>query len=238
MRIMQNDATRGNALPAGELIRKGAEAVLVKGTWLGQEALYKVRLPKAYRIPQIDAKLRIERTVAEARILGALLEAGIPVPGLLDVDAKGGIIVMEFIHGQRIKDMVGALHGKLGPIFEKVGYLVAAIHELNIIHGDLTTSNIIYESKPDSEDISFTFIDFGLARHTTGIEDKSVDIHLFKRVITSTHASMYDAMYPPFMVGYKKFLEEQGRAADFTKISRRLDQIETRGRYIEKSERK
>ncbi len=235
---MQNNAFRGNVLPAGEIIKKGAEAVLVKGMWLDQEALYKVRLPKTYRIPQIDAKLRVDRTITEARILGALLEAGIPVPGLLDVDAKGGIIVMEFIHGQRIKDMVSALQGKLGPIFEKVGYLVAAIHELDIIHGDLTTSNIIYESKPDSEDISFTFIDFGLARHSTSIEDKSVDIHLFKRVITSTHASMYNAMFPPFMAGYKRFLEEQGRSTDFIKISRRLEQIESRGRYIEKSERK
>ncbi|MBN2150897.1 MAG: Kae1-associated kinase Bud32 [Candidatus Lokiarchaeota archaeon] len=225
-------------LPPGEVLRVGAEAVLVKGEWLGGEALYKVRTRKAYRIPQIDDRIRAERTVTEARILASLLEAGLPVPGLLDVHLKDATIVMEFVHGARLKDVVGPLRGKLASIFSLVGAGVARMHGLNVVHGDLTTSNIIYESPLDSEEIAFRFVDFGLARHTASVEDKSVDVHLFKRVITSTHAGDYDHMFPPFMAGYEAHLEQQGRPGEFKKVERRLEQIETRGRYVEKSKRK
>ena len=225
-------------LPSGEIIRKGAEAILIKGPWFDQEeALYKVRVKKAYRIQAIDEKLRLERTVMEARILGALLEAGILVPAVFDVDAKAGIIVMEFIHGPRIKDILQELRNKIGAVFETIGYEVARIHDLGIIHGDLTTSNIIYESDIDEDEIKFRFIDFGLARHSTSIEDKSVDLHLFKRVITSTHATLFDAIFPRFMAGYGKFLEDRGKTSDFDKITKRLAQIETRGRYVDKNKR-
>jgi Kae1-associated kinase Bud32 len=230
--------TQPGAVPPGEVLRKGAEAVLVKGEWLGGEALYKVRMRKQYRIPEIDDRIRAERTVNEARIIAALLEAGIPVPGLLDVHLKDATIVMEFIHGARLKDIVAPLRGKLAGIFTRIGAGVARMHDLDVIHGDLTTSNIIYESALDSDEIAFRFIDFGLARHTASVEDKSVDIHLFKRVITSTHAGDYEFMFPPFLEGYKAHLDQQGRSADFKKIVRRLEQIETRGRYVEKSKRK
>ncbi|HME55193.1 MAG TPA: Kae1-associated kinase Bud32 [Candidatus Lokiarchaeia archaeon] len=226
------------SLPRGEIIRKGAEAILIKGPWFDQEeALYKVRVKKTYRIRAIDEKLRLERTVMEARILGALFEAGIPVPTLLDVDAREGVIVMEFVRGPRIKDILQELHDKIGIIFEKIGQEVARIHDLGIIHGDLTTSNILYESPIDADEIAFRIIDFGLARHSTSIEDKSVDLHLFKRVITSTHASLFDEIFPQFMTGYGDFMESRGKTSDFDKITTRLAQIETRGRYVEKSKR-
>lgn len=225
-------------MPPGEVLRKGAEAILVKGEWLGREALFKVRTRKAYRIPQIDDKIRAERTVTEARILASLLDAGIPVPGLLDVHLKDATIVMELVRGARLKDVVAPLRGKLARIFARIGAAVARMHGLDIIHGDITTSNIIYESALDSDDIAFRFIDFGLARHTSSVEDKSVDIHLFKRVITSTHAGDFERLFPPFMDGYKAHLEQHGRSGDFKKIERRLEQIETRGRYVEKSKRK
>lgn len=225
-------------MPNGEVLRKGAEAVLIKAEWLGKDALYKVRVPKQYRIPQIDDRIRNERTITESRILASLLEADIPVPALLEVDLKRATIVMEFIHGARLKDIVTPLRGKLPAIFERVGAGVARMHDLDIIHGDLTTSNIIYESAFDSGDIAFKFIDFGLARRTASVEDKSVDIHLFKRVITSTHAGDYELMFPPFLAGYKAHLEGQGRSAEFKRVERRLEQIESRGRYVEKSKRK
>ena len=227
-----------DVMPPGEVLRRGAEATLVKGEWLGKEALYKVRTRKRYRIPEIDGRIRTERTVTEARVLAALLEAGIPVPGLLDVHLKNATIVMELVHGVRLKDIVVPLRGKLAGIFTRVGAGVARMHDLDIVHGDLTTSNIIYESALDSGDIAFRFIDFGLARRTASVEDKSVDIHLFKRVITATHAGDYELMFPPFMAGYQAHLDGQGRSADFKKIVRRLEQIETRGRYVEKSKRK
>ena len=235
---MESSERAQPGLPPGEIIRKGAEAILIKGPWFDQEeALYKVRVKKAYRIDAIDQKLRLERTITEARILGTLLEAGVAVPTLLDVDARDGIIVMEYVHGPRIKDILPELHDMIGRVFEAIGHEVARIHELDIIHGDLTTSNIIYESNIDEEPVSFRLIDFGLARHTTSTEDKSVDVHLFKRVITSTHASMFDAIFPRFMAGYGNFMAARGKTDEFKKITRRLAQIETRGRYVDKTQR-
>jgi Kae1-associated kinase Bud32 len=236
--MVQTKPDKQEALPPGEVLRKGAEAVLVKGEWLGKEALFKVRTRKRYRIPEIDDRIRAERTVTEARVLASLLEAGIPVPALLDVDLKDATIVMEFVRGARLKDIVAPLRGKLAAIFTRVGAGVARMHDLDIVHGDLTTSNIIYESALEGGDIAFRFIDFGLARRTASVEDKSVDIHLFKRVITSTHAGDYELMFPPFMAGYKAHLDGQGKSGDFNRIERRLEQIETRGRYVEKSKRK
>ncbi len=217
----------------GQVLRKGAEATLVKGTWLGSEAVFKIRARKAYRHPVLDEKLRRERTVGEARVLGTLLQAGIPVPCLLEVNVKECFLVMEFVPGQRLKDAIPDLEKGtwLEDVMERVGYHVAGIHEINYIHGDITTSNIIYDKG------NFKLIDFGLARHTTNVEDKAVDLHLFKRVLTSTHAHFFDRMFPPFMAGYKKRAAEKQVNDSCKHVLDRMEKIQTRGRYVEKRKR-
>jgi Kae1-associated kinase Bud32 len=228
-------------LPKGVILRRGAEAVLIKGTWSGEDGVtkdvvFKVREPKAYRHPDLDARLRSERTSIEGKIITSLWHAGLPVPRVFEVDLPAGTIVLEHVLGERLKDVVPSL-GKsiLQGMMHRIGEAVAAMHARDIIHGDLTTSNVIVV---DAEGTDFRIIDFGLSRHTSSVEDKSVDLHLFKRVVTSTHASAFDDLFPPFMDGYRVGMESAGKGEQFARIDARMQAIETRGRYVQKKKRK
>jgi Kae1-associated kinase Bud32 len=226
------------ALPDGEILRRGAEAVLVRGSWLGRDAVYKVREIKAYRHPDLDARIRSERTASEARIIGSLVQAGLPVPCLYDVDLHAATIVMEYIPGRRLKDVVPTLETNvLHAILHRLGETIAAMHGIGLIHGDLTTSNVIIENEAGPGSIEFRVIDFGLSRHSESIEDRSVDLHLFKRVVTSTHASAFDDLFPPFMDGYRAWMEDARKSDQFRQIETRMRGIEIRGRYVQKKER-
>jgi Kae1-associated kinase Bud32 len=225
-------------VPTGKILKKGAEAVLYTGTWFSLPALFKVRVEKAYRHPALDERIRLERTVNEARVMASLLLGGLPVPRLYEVDVKDHCIVMEHVAGTRLKDVIPSIEGRLGAIFKEIGRHVSKMHEMGIIHGDLTTSNIIHEETPGNGRSKLTFIDFGLSMHSLSVEDKAVDIHLFKRVITSTHADHFEHIFPPFLQGYGKYLEESGSAEKFDEIMKRMEKIATRGRYVEKRKRK
>lgn len=226
------------SIPTGNVLKRGAEAVLYKGTWFSRPALFKVRVKKAYRHPTLDERIRLERTANEGRVMASLLAGGLPVPRLYEVDLKEHCIVMEYVAGKRLKDVIPSIEGTLQEVFVEIGRYISKMHEMGIIHGDLTTSNIIHEEKARSERYRLVFIDFGLSAHSLNVEDKSVDIHLFKRVITSTHADYFECIFPPFLQGYKEYSEESGNAKKFDEIMKRLEKIETRGRYVEKRKRK
>ncbi|MFX0098335.1 MAG: Kae1-associated kinase Bud32 [Candidatus Hodarchaeota archaeon] len=224
--------------PADNVFKKGAEATLYKGTWFSLPVLYKVRVKKAYRHPVLDEKIRSERTANESRIMENLLFNGIPVPCIYEVDVKDHYIVMEYMSGKRLKDVIPLMEEKLEGIFMEIGKHVARMHDIGIIHGDLTTSNIIHYQEPGSNECKLTFIDFGLSKYSVNVEDKSVDIHLFKRVITSTHIEFFDQIFPAFLKGYEEILVKDGKREKFNQIIKRLEKIETRGRYVEKRKRK
>ena len=44
------------------LMEKGAEANIYSGQWMDQEILIKKRIPKSYRIKELDSYLRKKRT--------------------------------------------------------------------------------------------------------------------------------------------------------------------------------
>ncbi|MHA1791555.1 MAG: Kae1-associated kinase Bud32 [Promethearchaeota archaeon] len=224
----------------GRIIKKGAEAILVVAKWLNEKALYKIRIKKKYRHPKLDNNIRRERTITEARILDRLLQNDIPVPTLLEVDLENACIIMELIEGQQLKNLINDRpdDDRLGNILEEVGFQVARMHELGVIHGDLTTSNLICLPDALTRSSSFKFIDFGLSRYSVSVEDISVDIHLFKRVISSTHADQFELLYPAFLNGYRRFMKNRNLLERFEKISRRIEVIESRGRYVKKEERK
>ncbi len=58
------------------------------------------------------------------------------------------------------------------------------MHEAGVVHGDLTTSNIMIKN---DENHSIVFIDFGLASTQPNIEDKAVDLYVLERAFISTH---------------------------------------------------
>lgn len=57
------------------------------------------------------------------------------------------------------------------------------MHDGQIIHGDLTSSNIMLRSP--SNDL--VLIDFGLGQMKPTIEDKAVDLYVLERAFISTH---------------------------------------------------
>lgn len=81
-------------------------------------------------------------------------------------------------------------------IAKSVGAAIGKIHDADVVHGDLTTSNLMVrpenESSMPSEDPSkvdpvVVLIDFGLGMMKPTIEDKAVDLYVLERAFISTH---------------------------------------------------
>ena len=205
------------------LIRKGAEAYLYKDSWFGRDVIKKVRISKKYRDPKLDMKIRDSRTINEAKIITEARKNGVFTPYIYEIDVKNHTIVMDFLNGQRIKEILKPNNIE---IFIKIGKQVGLLHQNNLIHGDLTTSNMILLNGND-----IFFIDFGLASFSTSIESFGVDIHLMKRALNSTHPELAEKCYELFLKGYEKQFPNK-----FNEIKNKIKEIESRGRYIDRKE--
>ncbi len=199
-----------------EVLNRGAEAIIYK---FG-ERVVKFRKRKTYRIKEIDLPLIKYRTRREARILEKLNKQGFPCPKLIDVDEERGCIVMQFIQGAKLKDVLSKNNYKV--FMKKAGVLLGKLHSMNIIHDDLTTSNFIVSDK-------LYIIDFGLSFVSQKIEDKAVDIHLFKRALESKHSNFWEEAFNTFLYAYKETYNEAEQV-----IKRLNDKVEKRGRYKRK----
>ncbi|KZZ87750.1 Protein kinase-like domain protein [Ascosphaera apis ARSEF 7405] len=93
-------------------------------------------------------------------------------------------------------------------LFQRVGRAVGMLHKAGIVHGDLTTSNLILRQenvdgaelsttpgsvaavvvaeKPDLEG-PIALIDFGLASQSVHEEDRAVDLYVLERAFGSSH---------------------------------------------------
>lgn len=197
-----------------KLIRKGAEANIYKSG----KVLIKDRIKKGYRVSQLDEFIRKRRTKKEAKLLQRASRAGVLVPKVLHEDKF--ILNIEFIEGERIKDVLNEKNYK--EICKKIGESVAKLHKDEIIHGDLTTSNIILKSK------DIYFIDFGLGFFSRKIEDKATDLHLLEEAFESTHFKIADKAFDIVLKEYKKNYEKP------KEVLKRLEDIRKRGRYVKR----
>ncbi len=215
-----------------KIIRKGAEASLYYGHWFGKEVIFKYRIPKKYRNEELDNKIRTERTLNEARALIKVKNYGINVPQVFEIDSNNSTIIMKYIQGDKLKDILSDLdNDQKIKYFNEIGRVIATLHKNGHIHGDITTSNIIIT--PDEE---IFLIDFGLHEYSDTIEDKSVDLHLLKRVLISSHGKDYDVCFNAFLNGYKSEYNKAG-LSEYNGIIRNIEAIETRGRYIKSDKR-
>ncbi len=192
------------------IIGRGAEAILTKE----KDCLIKDRIKKRYRIPELDIKLRKSRTKKEAKLL---LRAAslIPVPEIISTDNKEKI-TMQFIEGKKLSETLDNLKNK-EKICEKIGNNIAKLHDSNIIHGDLTTSNMILSEN------KVYFIDFGLGFTSKRIEDKAVDLHLLKQALEAKHFQDWETLFTSVLKGYK--------TTNKNLILEQLRKVESRGRY-------
>jgi len=217
------------------LIKKGAEADLYLEPFArvlysagDGKVVVKNRVPKRYRIPELDLQLRESRTALEAKLLSDAKRAGVPTPIVYEVDRIGMRIVMEFVDGRQVKLVLDKLKpAARRELCRTIGRQVARLHRAGMIHGDLTTSNMIV--KPDGK---VYFVDFGLGEYDPSVEARGVDLHLLKRALQSIHFRIADDAYDEVLSGYR---QEFGKKAD--EVIKRAEDIERRGRYVSKEER-
>ena len=201
-----------------KIIGRGAEAILIQQG----KNLIKRRVPKGYRLKEIDSKLTKSRTKAEAKIMQKL-ENKISIPKILKVDEISKEIEMEFIEGRKLADFLDSFPLKQQiSITKEIGKNVGKIHNEDLIHGDLTTSNMILVENNNTPFKVF-FIDFGLGFHSSKIEDKAVDLHLLKQALEAKHFQYWEKLFQSFLKGYSP--------NDKDKILKQLEKVELRGRY-------
>lgn len=204
-----------------ELLFKGAEAEIWKGEWFNNVALFKIRKSKSWRHPVLDRRIIESRTLKEARIIYAAFQSDIDVPFIYDVDLAKATIVMEFVEGITLKEILSNRDPRFFKLCEDLGYIVAKMHNSSIIHGDLTTSNVILR-----KDGQLCLIDFGLSEFSNRIEDKGSDLHLFLRALESSFASIAIPCFEAFKRGYSKIAE------DYEEVFDKIKEIRRRGRYV------
>ena len=204
----------------------GAEAILEEGKWFDLDVIRKIRIAKEYRIAQLDNELRNSRTITESRLLIAAKKIGVPTPYIYEIDLKEATIVMENIEGVIVKELLNSNipdKEKIA-IVKEIGRLVGKLHSGEIIHGDLTTSNILLK------DNKITFIDFGLGKFSSAVEDHAVDILLIKKCFTSTHTNREKQFFKAFQEGYK--LSKNNANSVF----KRAVKVEARGRHLKEDQ--
>lgn len=194
-----------------KLIAQGAESKL----FLENNKILKDRFSKSYRLKEIDEKLRKHRTKREAKILEELRKISFPSPKLIFNDEKQKI-EMEFIKGELLKNVLEKKDCL--KLSEEIGKKIAVLHNHGIIHGDLTTSNMILDKE-------IFFIDFGLSFFSKKAEDKAVDLHLLRQALESKHYKVWGKCFKAVLSSYKK------NAENCNEILKRLDTVEGRGRY-------
>ena len=207
-----------------KIIAQGAEAILTKEG----NAIIKERVKKSYRIEEIDEKLRSSRTRKEAALLRAARRCGVSTPQIFEEEKTA--IKMEFIDGKKVKDTLNKKNAE--EIGKEIGENIALLHNNGIIHGDLTTSNMIINIKSENDARSafqsVYFIDFGLGFSSSRIEDKAIDLRLLEQAIKSTHFEIYEVLWKSILNTYEKSSE------DAKETIKRLSEIEKRARYKER----
>jgi Mn2+-dependent serine/threonine protein kinase len=188
-------------------MKQGAEAQVT----IKEKQVIKKRAPKNYRNSSIDERIREERTEQELKNIQRARKHNVNVP---ETEKKSSYtLTQKRINGDVLKGIISKKPG----ILSKVGSNIARLHSADVIHGDLTTSNIIQGDK-------IYLIDFGLSYISERIEDKSMDIHLLKKTLQTSHPSVSENAWTNFLKEYRGYEESE-------KVLERLEEVESRGRY-------
>ncbi|KAK6363830.1 serine/threonine-protein kinase bud32 [Orbilia blumenaviensis] len=248
----------------GTLLKQGAEAHVYKSTFLlpDMPCVIKVRPTKPYRHATLDMRLTKHRCVSEARLLNRCRSMGVPCPAVYFVDEKRGEIIMEWIEGPSVRDFLndymdgnsdpdpnqggGAAGTQLDTLMQNIGQTIGKLHDIDIIHGDLTTSNLMLRHRelqapaiesPRQEcqglaknnistsllDFDVVLIDFGLGQVSNSDEDKAVDLYVLERAFLSTHPRA-TRLFNIILDSYKQ------NCLSSAVVLRRLQEVRLRGR--------
>jgi N6-L-threonylcarbamoyladenine synthase/protein kinase Bud32 len=214
---------RREASPEASAEVKGAEATVE----IGDERVTKRRLPKSYRHPELDARLRRDRTVLEARLTSEARRHGVPTPVVYDVDTRDGVLVFGHVGESDLRDVIASKASdgsgecdSSGELTEErvrdVARHLAAIHGAGFVHGDPTTRNVRVGTNRTY------LIDFGLGYYTDDAEDYAMDLHVFAQSLAGTSDDA-ESLQREFEAAYAEVGEES--------VLDRLREVEGRGRY-------
>jgi TP53 regulating kinase-like protein len=233
------------------LITQGAEALLYRSTYLLPTipSALKYRPPKPYRHPILDFRLTKHRILSEARVLVKCRREGVPVPAVYALDEAAGWMMVEWIEGEVVRVRLnewlrrrkdegtpeGVEDGELKGLMDRVGTAVGRMHAVGVVHGDLTTSNLMLRPRKkegingDSGledkvlDGEIVLIDFGLASQSTQDEDRAVDLYVLERAFGSTHPRA-ESLFTEVLGAYGKSFK--GAYA----VLKKLEEVRMRGR--------
>lgn len=249
------------------LVAQGAEARIYRTTYLTPDrpCALKYRPPKSYRHPALDARLTRQRILAEARILHKCRREGVPVPALYAIDVEdesasgtnGGSLLTEWVAGGPVRARLNAWLATIPPaasadldlaqlradagllaLLHRVGAAVGSLHRAGIVHGDLTTSNLMLrgddeasgadgadgaDAAPVSLEGEVVMIDFGLASQSSSDEDRAVDLYVLERAYGSTHPRA-ERLFDEVLQAYGKAFKQSAP------VLRKLEDVRMRGR--------
>ncbi|XP_054763658.2 EKC/KEOPS complex subunit Tp53rkb-like [Lytechinus pictus] len=212
------------------LLKQGAEARIYKSTFMGRSSIVKQRFKKAYRHPKLDAKLSHKRTGQEVRTIVKCRKAGITTPVVYFFDNETHSIHMEYVEDsltvreyiQQIQSSGASIDDeRLVSLASKIGATLASMHSVDVIHGDLTTSNMLL--RQPYEESHLIMIDFGLSQISHLWEDKGVDLYVLERAFLSSHPNteeLFKRVLDVYTENYKK-------SGD---VMKKLEEVRQRGR--------
>ena len=201
-----------------KLIQQGAEAKILLDK--KKNLIIKDRISKSYRHPKLDTQIRKRRTKAETKLLqkaSQIINSPVPL-----TSKEFDKIKMPYIQGKKLSEHLDSFSlNQQKQIMGLVGESIAKLHKADIIHGDLTTSNMILSGN------KIFFIDFGLGFISKKIEDKAVDLHLLKQALEAKHFKHWETLFKEIEKSYSKNLG----LSESHKIFERITAVERRGRY-------
>ncbi|CAD7696580.1 unnamed protein product [Ostreobium quekettii] len=218
---MEGDERALDVSTRGSLVRQGAEARVWEAPFLERPAIVKQRFSKKYRAAELDERLTLSRIKQEARSMLRARKLGVLTPVLYMVEYGSACLYMEKVAGRTVKDVVAELEAadRLNPLLDAIGRAVARMHDGGLIHGDLTTSNLMVREG----DGRLVIIDFGLSSYSKLSEDKGVDLYVMERAFTSAHAGLEGA--------FERVLEAyKGASKYWSSVLNRFAEVRMRGR--------
>ncbi|ESO09256.1 hypothetical protein HELRODRAFT_156421 [Helobdella robusta] len=212
------------------LVKQGAEAKIFKVMFYDKEALVKIRSRKSYRHSVLDCSLNNKRTKAEIRCSLKCKMIGIRTPAIYFVDflnnkiymeyIKDSITVKQFISENNVEGADDFEQSNLYNVARNIGHIIATMHNDDIVHGDLTTSNFLV----DTSNNQIAVIDFGLGSTVSTLEDKAVDLYVLERAILSSHPKSVKFI-EEIMKSYKSNI-----SASIVGVLKKLEEVRQRGR--------
>ncbi|KAL8548266.1 hypothetical protein ACS0TY_007549 [Phlomoides rotata] len=217
----KSNGTEGSLI----LIKQGAEARVFESAFVGRRSIVKERFSKKYRHPSLDSKLTLKRLNAEARCTTKARKLGVSTPVLYAVDPLQHSLTFEYVEGPAVKDVLldfglnGIVEERLDDIATQIGDAIGKMHDGGLIHGDLTTSNMLIRNGTNK----LVLIDFGLSFTSTLPEDKAVDLYVLERALLSMHSSCGNVM-DKILAAYRKSSKQ------WCSTLNKLAQVRQRGR--------